>query len=502
VKPVGKVILIIVSAVVVLAALGVLFMNLYVQSAKTHARIERRLGAALQMPLKISRATYTPWSGLQIAGITVPQSNPPGTGNFLEAPSFTARLRFWPLFQRRLIIDEITLTEPKVVWFENDRGQWKPPAPPKEAEQQDHEPVAAETPTTATETPSPAVERNQEQTRLRPFEVLLNQLQIKHGSFDFFDRTHNSIASFADVNVQCPGATQDLVKGSAKSSKVSIFQTVFAQNLTTSFAYSQAGDLALTELATSIAGGSLRGSFQIKTNERDSPYFGDVQFEGVDFNQLIVEAGGQAYQATGTIKGYLDLSGLTRNGKTASGRGGITLSDGQIKEYEFLQMLGQALQIEELVQLKLQQAQLDFRIDDGKIWIDQLILQSQNLSLGAQGFVKLDGKMELHARLSVNPRISRKLPSFVTGNFKPVENSDMRSLDFDVTGTISKPRTNIVQRMLGSQIEKQAVDLLQSIFGRKNKDVRDDKKKTKDKAAPTATPAASPAPPAEPGATQ
>lgn len=505
-KPVGKAILIIVGAVVVLAALGVLFMNLYVQSAKTHARIERRLGAALHMPLTIDRTTYTPWGGLRIAGITVPQADPPGGGNFLEAPRFTAHLRFWPLFRRRLIIDDITVTEPKVVWFENDRGQWKPPSPLKEAEQPGREPPAAEPPQAATETPPPVVlrapENVPEHSRLRPFEVLVNHLQIDRGSFDFFDRTQKSIASFADVNVKCPGATQDSVQGAATSSKVSIFQTLFLQDFKASFAYSPAGDLALSDLDASVAGGNLRGSFHIKTNERDSPYFGDVQFDGVDLNQLIVEAGGPAYQANGKIKGYLDLSGLTRSSKSASGRGGISLSEGQIKEYELLQMLGQALRIDELVQLKLDRAQLDFRIDGGKIWIDQLILQSQNLSLGAQGIIKLDGKLDLHARLSVNPKLSRQLPGFVMGNFKPVENTDMRSLDFDVTGTISKPRTNIVQRMLGSEIEKQAVDLLQNIFGKKKKDSRDEKKKTNDKAAAKATPTPTPTPPAESGTAQ
>ncbi len=504
-KPVVKVILILIGALVLLAGLGVLFMNLYVQSAKTHRRIELKLGEALQLPLKISRATFTPWSGLQVSGITVPQANPPGGGNFLEAPEFLVRLRFWPLFQRKLIIDEIKVTEPKIVWFQNNDGQWKPPsvpvsaqtAPEKEVEPE-RQPVSAETPQPVEEPSAPA-EPEKERTRLRPFEVLVNSLQIDHGSFDFFDRNQKSAASFADVNVRCPGATQNLVEGTARSGKVSIFDTVFVQDLKTSFSFSSSGRLSLPDFNSTIAGGSLCGSFWIETSQKNSPFTGKLEFAGVDLNRLIAEAGGQTGLAAGTIKGQLDLAGLTRDSRSAKGRGAITLTDGQIREYEILQMLGQALQIEELVQLKLQQSQLEFRVDDGRVLVDQLVLQSQNLNLSAKGSVRFDGKMDLHAQLAVNPKISRQLPGFVVSHFKPVENTDLRSLDFDVTGTLSKPRTNIVKQMLGSQIEKQAVDLLQSIFGRKKKS--DDKKKPKDQPAaetapsPPSTPETAPAPP-------
>jgi len=156
-----------------------------------------------------------------------------------------------------------------------------------------------------------------------------------------------------------------------------------------------------------------------------------------------------------------------------AGSGQLVLSNGQFHQFKLLQMLGSVLQIEELSQLNFQEALASWRIENGVVQLDQLVLQSANLRLSAQGVVQLDGRLDLSATLAINQKISRQLPDFIESNFQPVPNSDLRSLDFKFFGTTTHPRTDLGVRILGldieKKVEKRAVDILHNIFGGKKR---------------------------------
>jgi hypothetical protein len=268
--------------------------------------------------------------------------------------------------------------------------------------------------------------------------------------------------------VEVPSATLDLFEGKASCAKIALRDAVFAEDLKTRFSYTRER-LALSDLDTRIAGGDVTGGLVIKTSESHSPFTTDVKFDAIDLNRLISEAGGPSNQATGKISGFVSLYGLLNDVDSIAGSGQIALTNGHINQLEMFQMLGKILQIEELSQLNLQQARAAWRIEKGTIWIDQLMLRSENLQLTAQGPIDLDGPVNLDARLAINQKISRQLPEFVATNFKPLENSDLYYVDFKIFGTLSKPRTDLAVRVLGREIEKKvekkAVDLLRSILG-------------------------------------
>ena len=112
----------------VILLLGV---NLYVQSQGTQARIQQELSQRLDTPLQIRRISVTPWGGLKLSGITIPQTNSAVDTPFLEAKTFRLRIRFASLFSRRLVIKEISLLRPEVVWTQNADGKWRLPMRPK-----------------------------------------------------------------------------------------------------------------------------------------------------------------------------------------------------------------------------------------------------------------------------------------------------------------------------------------------------------------------------------
>src|SRR5437016_1276267 len=115
------------GALIGLGAVVLLGVNLYVQSQGAQAKIQQELSRSLGVPLKIRSMSVTPWGGLELSGITIPQTVSVGPKHFLEARTFRLRVRFLSLFSRRLVIKEVSLVGPRVVWPQNTEGKWRLP---------------------------------------------------------------------------------------------------------------------------------------------------------------------------------------------------------------------------------------------------------------------------------------------------------------------------------------------------------------------------------------
>ena len=466
VKKVIRGVLIVFGGLVGIAGIAILTANLYIQSKPTQLKIERKLSETLRLPLEIQRTSLTPWGGLIITGMTVPQSQTEKLPHFLEAKECIVHFQWGPLFWRKLVIDQILINDPKVSWIQNTTGRWVFPETESESTgaQIPQEPSAT--------TVNPAVPEPQTSVPVKPFEMVLSRMRIKNGSFDFSNQKGRRIALFTAVNVEIPTAQINLIEGITTCEKISFHDRLFANDFKTHFSYSPER-LALSELNAQMANGQVNGALTIKTSESKSPFSADVKFEKIDLNELLTEAGGAWNQAAGELSGFLDIYGQVDDLNSMVGSGQLVLTNGQFHQFELLKMLGTVLQIEELSQLNFKQATASWRIENGSVRVDQLVLQSTNLRLSAQGLVQLDGRLDLSANLTINQKISRQLPDFIESNFQPIQNSDLRGLDFKIFGTTNHPRTDLGTRILGpdieKKVEKRAVDILHNIFGGKKR---------------------------------
>jgi len=123
----GRLTLLLIGGLSIFGAVVFLALNLYVQSQGIQARIQQELRQRFGATLKIGRISVTPWSGLKLSGITIAQGTIGANGNFLEAKNFGLRIAFFSLFSRRLVIKEVSLVSPKVVWPQNAEGKWRLP---------------------------------------------------------------------------------------------------------------------------------------------------------------------------------------------------------------------------------------------------------------------------------------------------------------------------------------------------------------------------------------
>ncbi|HEY2124129.1 MAG TPA: hypothetical protein VGG94_01600, partial [Chthoniobacterales bacterium] len=166
--------------------------------------------------------------------------------------------------------------------------------------------------------------------------------------------------------------------------------------------------------------------------------------------------------------------------------------------------LGQVLQIEELTQLHLEQAEAKYHVTPGLVTIDELVLRSPNIRLTATGTVAFNGKLHLNSQLAINEKVRGQLFKPIRQNFQPTAEAGYSAIDFQVSGTLDRPKSNLVDRMIGQDLK----DIVSGLLGGKKPEKRK-KKKESENATPPAdetgadesaspAPAASPASPATP----
>src|SRR5207244_13108005 len=117
------------------------------------------------------------------------------------------------------------------------------------------------------------------------------------------------------------------------------------------------------------------------------------------------------------LVGNFQASGKTGDAEALVGKGEIYLREGRVEQYRLLVLLGQILQIEELQELHLEQAEAKYRLSPGLVTLDELILRSSNIRLTASGTVGFDGALQLNSQLAINDRIRGQLFRALHGNF-------------------------------------------------------------------------------------
>jgi type II secretion system protein N len=504
----SRLLLIGLGLIVGVALLILIGVNMYVQSRGTQARIQQELSQRLGTTLRIQRISVTPWAGLKLTGITIPQNQPGVSSDFLQAKSFRLRIRFSSLFGGHLVIKEISLINPEVVWAQNSDGKWRLPSMPQEppAALPPEKPAPAEVPAAA----SPAAEQKvvvqeplakaappspaQVENKPAPFTPEVQRVNVVEARFRFLDEKLQSVATFEDVDFRSSFRTANDLRGNITIAKTSLRGRFFLQQLESPLSY-DANELDFSQITARAGEGQISGHFTIQPQAEDSPFTVSIKFSEVQADKIITEAGGQLGTVTGRLEGHLDASGKTADPDALQGSGEITLHDGQVRQYSLLVALGQLLQIQELQQLKLDQAQVKYHITPGVVTIDELVFRSENIRLSATGTVSFDGKLQLESQLAVNEKMRSQLFRAIRDNFKPIDDPGYTAVNFQVSGTVGRPKTNLMDKLIGRDLK----DLSSVITGLMGGGKTEKKKKPADEpatAAPSST--ASPSPTASP----
>jgi len=463
------------AAVIGIAAALLIVVNLYVQSQGAQERIQQELSRRLGTPIRIRSASVTPWSGLTLSGITIPQQGSASVGNFLEARSFHLHVRILPLFSRRLIIKQVSLIGPNVVWAQGGDGKWRLPGSetnesantvPAEPATPPPDAMNSSTPPLQTSSSPPPAQTEQlpasQPVTTSAFVPEMRRLKITDGSFRFLDRTGAAVAMFDGVRFRSYLRNGDTLRGGVDVSKISLRDRLFLEDLESQMIYRPA-ELNLPDISAHCGSGEVKGQFALQTQTEESPFSVGVNFHDVQADQIVTEAGGPKGVIRGKLEGTFNADGKSADATALRGKGEIYLREGQLQQYSLLVALGQVLQIEELTQLQLQQAEAKYHIDPGVVTVDQLVLRSPNIRVTSTGTISFNGRMRLQSQLAINDKIRGRLFSAIRENFQPIDEAGYSAVDFEVGGTIERPKTNLVDRVVGRNLK----DFVSGLFGGK-----------------------------------
>lgn len=488
-KKLRRVPLIAIGAVIAAAAIFLTGVNLYVQSQGTHAKIQQELSRRLGTTLGIRSMSVTPWGGLELSGITIAQTLPVGPRHFLEAKTFRLRVQFLSLFSRRLVIKEVALINPNIVWPQDAEGKWKlpnsritqtttptvsqPEAESAHASQTQTTPVVAITPANVPSPPPATViaQPPKQETRLAmPPEV--RRVSIKNGNFSFLDYAGRLLASFNGVDFGTSIRSALALHGNARVARISLQDRFFLEQLRSPMRY-EPDVLELSKISARAGNGEITGYFAMQPEAEDSPFTTSIKFRDVLADQILANAGGPKGMVQGKLEGNFQASGKTADPEALMGKGEISLREGRVQQYSLLVLLGELLQIEELRELHLEQAEARYHVSPGVVTIDELILRSPNIRLTASGTVGFNGKLKLDSQLAINDKIRGQLFKAIRQNFQPIGEPGYSAIDFQVGGTIDRPSTNLMDRLVGRDLSS----MINSFFGGRKKDRAKKKKK-------------------------
>ena len=455
----SKAILLGLGALLVVIVFGSICLHGYVQSARSQERIQAQLSHALGMPLKLTNTSFSPWSGVRITGITIPQGNT----NFLEAGSFNASYRLLPLLVGKFTIPEISVDAPKLVWKQDAKGKWRLPK--------------LEKPPSA---PAETTEPKPESAKKEGGPVLdITRLQIKGGAVQLLDREGKCTLACTGVNVTCTTLTETRIEGIADIGHLVWAESLVLEKVRTPFIWN-AGELTLPELTATLAGGPLRGKFKGQPKAENAPFEASFNFDQADLDRMATDAGWKPGQASGIGSGQLTVQGDLDNLERATGPGQFQIRDGRFKQLELFQIIGKALDIRELSDLRLKDGGGEFHLGDKKVHVEKMTLRALHLQLGAKGTVGFDQKVDLAAQLGLEEDLLKQLPDLLRESFGKSVNGQ-RTLGFKVAGTTDKLRTNLLDQLIGQKVGRQFDDLLTGLFGGKNKDDEKKKKEEEDR---------------------
>jgi hypothetical protein len=283
------------------------------------------------------------------------------------------------------------------------------------------------------------------------------------------------------------------VRGAVGIGKTSLRDRFFLHDLQSRLSYGPTA-LEFSDISATAAGGRINGKFTMQPQAPDSPFTATIKFQDVQADKVVTEAGGPAGTISGKLEGNLDASGRTADPNALAGAGEIVLRDGQLRQYSLLDALGQLLQIDELRQLRLDDAHVKYHITPGVVIVDELLLRSANIRWTATGTVGFDGKLQLGSQLAINDKIRKQLFRGIRENFQPIAEPGFAAVSFDIGGTVDRPKSDLMNKLVGGDL-KEIGSVINALMGGKSD--RPKKKKNANAPAPETTQPAESPPPAE-----
>ena len=462
-QKISKPILIAAASVLGLCGLAILGANLYLQSKDVQNRIQDAASRAAGMPLRIQGTSFTPWSGVSVSGITVSQSDGK-SAPLLDVSSVSVGFRFLPLLSGKIVISDVLLINPLITSVQRADGTWQPPqrynasdapASPGGGVPASSQPATGGTVTPVRETPATPVATPQQP-------VDIERLRIRNGRSLFYDNKGGLLLELEGISVVARVPADGPATGDFKIHEAIIAGALHPRKLSGHFSWAN-GKLDIPNIVGQWADGELTGSFLLDPAPAKR-FAATVAAGNVSLKKLAEEAGMNGNGKKGGLFLKGQIAGTPGMPDSFSGSAELNLQNAVLQPLDFIRQVGDLLQVEELQMLRLKTAEAFFTIRDSKVIANKLVIQSENLVIDAEGPTSFDGKLKLMARLHVNEKLRRDSHGLLGNNFEKSDREGYTQMPFTITGSLARPKTDLLDKLIGIRIGQDIGGLLKNLF--------------------------------------
>jgi hypothetical protein len=429
--------------------------KIWIQSESSQGRVRDALTQVLGMSVKFERLQVGFRKGVRIKNLT--GSTPQGSS--IQVKELQLRLRWLPMLAGKLVIAEVRLQNPRMVWVDNPPTQTVDAEPPRPSETTPLETTGAQKALNPNPL-NPLNPFNQITRRLtRHRQITLESIALENAEWSWISHTGQSVLQTEGVYFHLE--TNDLGDGSGRLTVAqgALLGTLAFHGLQAPLELSQ-GRLKVPKLSAKSGGGELTASATAQLSEPDSPFELDAALENVDLARMNGEP--SSARMGGIANGRVRLHGESLRSSTWEGTGEVLVKDGVFKGLSLLQLIGQILQVQELANFKIREADAHFTISNRQVRLSPFVIRSEDIRLDAPGTVTFDKRLALDARLTLAEKLlrSKNLQNFL-GRFSAPDDTGSRSIDFRITGTPEKPSTDLAQKILPEGVGS----ILQQVLG-------------------------------------
>lgn len=402
---------------------------------------------------------YLPWTGLVLRGISVPNAKQ-GNARMFDAEAVRVRFALLPLLKKQFVVTELTVFGPTFLANQAENGTWVFPAPsPKEAKLE--------------AIPQGVVEGLTDKPK-SAYAVELQRVRIRNANTTFYDAKGKPLLTLSNINIDARTTPKKALRGRFDIGTLDLANLLIPTDITGDFVWN-GKTLLVSNINGKLANGKLLGKYRLDVRP-ETKFSLEAAVDGAKLKKLAEDIGAPPGGTAGVANARLILSGDPKQTSTFVGNGSLELINAKLTPLAIIQQIGTILGVDELQMLRLKNATATFQIRDDKLEIEKAVMQSENIIISGQGPIRLDGKMKVNAQLLVNQKIQKQLRAMLSDNFVESSDPNYKRLDFRITGTVQKPKTDLLDKLTGMKIGSDMGDLLNRFFRRPSSQPTPEKK--------------------------
>lgn len=433
--------------VLALGVLALLLLNLYLQSEAVQARIRKAATSALGAPVDICGTYFTPWGGLVVQGLGVPDPAVEGR-RILEARHLRIHFALLPMLGGRLVLRNVELVQPVLIASQREDRSWVVVVPP---------PPDRRIAVPVEPTPRDAG------TKPASFQLEVENIGIREAKVLFVDRAGRTLLRAEKIEGEAKVLPDRKSFGQFRIGRLVLMDQLRIRKMSGPFSW-DGQVLEMPRVEGSLSGGQIVASYRLETG-KDPGFQLRGELANVSLPKLLEDMGRSADGAAGSLRGQWDLHGNPRHSESWLGRGEFELEHARLIPVDFLVQVGRMFSIGELQELNLSEARLDLAVRDSRVWIENLRLRSENLILQGTGSVEFGGNLAMDSALLVNRHLQKQLRPVMGPNFVDAGEEGYKQLNFRVFNTLANPQTDLLDKLVGGKVGREVGQFLRQILG-------------------------------------